>query len=196
MANDFTRLNFGWWRISLDQRADVLEYGTSRAAAWECPGAVAVSMDTLQKHPRIDDILEVNRRWEDVRENGFLTAERKEMLKDTATEHTLLINEKGEYELVPYYQVKEVTEANENVYAFTFERGGKSYAVIWNNAGDSKLEIALDGEFTYKDELAGADVATEKNGGKTVLPLAGKRYICTDINIDALRATIADAKTV
>jgi len=196
MANDFTRLNFGWWGIGKETHADLLEYGSSRGAAWDCPGAVAVSMETLQNHPRIDDILEVTRRWEDVRENGFLTEEKKEMLKDASTEHTLLINEAGEYELVPYYQVKEVTEANENVYAFTFERGGKAYAVIWNNVGDSKLSLKLDGEFTYKDELAGADVAVEKTCCKTVLPLAGKRYLCTDMSVDALRTAIANAKTV
>jgi len=62
--------------------------------------------------------------------------------------------------------------------------------------GDSKLSLKLDGEFTYKDELAGADVAVEKTCCKTVLPLAGKRYLCTDMSVDALRTAIANAKTV
>jgi len=194
MANDFTRLNFGWWGIGKETHADLLEYGSSRGAAWDCPGAIAIGDNTRHNHPRIDDICEVIRRWEDVRENGFLTPERKEMLKDTSTEHTLLINEKGEYELVPYYQVKEITENNENVYAFTFERCGKSCAVIWDNAVDSKLEIALEGSFTYKDELAGNDIAVERSGDAVILPLAGKRYLATDMSVEELRKALASAQ--
>ncbi len=196
MADDFTRLNFGWWRINMDMRADVLEYGTSRGAAWDCPGSISIKKDVRENHPRIDDICKVLARWEDVRENGFLTDERKEMLKDTKTEHTLLINEAGEYELVPYYQVKELTESNADVYAFTFERLGKACAVIWHNSADAKLDIKLGGAFTYKDEIAGADVATETSGDKTVLPIAGKCYLTTDMTMDDLRAALMAAKVM
>ncbi len=193
MANDFTRVNFGWWLIDRHTRADITEFGTSKAAAFDCPGSVVVIFEFIRNHPRINDILEVLRRWEDVRENGFLTDERKEMLKDTDTEFTLLINESGEYELVPYFEVKEMPE---NVWAFTFERRGKAYAVIWNNVTDSNLSVKLSGTFTYKDELAGNDVAYRTSGDSVILPISGKRYLCTDMTVDELRAALANAKTV
>jgi len=193
MANDFTKLNFGLWRIHSGQRADCIEFGTSKGAAWDCPGVIMGQLRAFRGHPRMNDIFEVLRRWEDVRQNGFLTPERKEMLKDTGTEFTLLINEKGEYELVPYLEVKGMPEG---VIAFTFERCGKAYAVIWNNVCDSNIEIKLDGSFTYKDELDGADSAYEASDNGVILPLSGKRYLCTDMTVDELRAALANAKPV
>ena len=37
MQDDFTRINFGWWRFNNETQSDIFEYGTSRAAAWDCP---------------------------------------------------------------------------------------------------------------------------------------------------------------
>jgi len=193
MADDFTRVNFGWWLIDRHTRSDIIEFGTSKAAAWDCPGGVAVILEFFRKHPRIDDILEVIRRWEDVRENGFLTPERKAKLKDTGTEFTLLINESEEYELVPYYEVK---CAAENVYAFTFERNGSSCAVIWNNVADSSLEISIQGEFTFTNEIGGESIAVETNENGVILPISSKRYITCNMPMDGFRAAIADAKNI
>jgi hypothetical protein len=83
MANDFTRLNFGWWIYTKGQRIDIFEYGTALAAACDCPGSFEAEIDILRNHPRMPDMLEVFRRWEFARESGFLTDEIKKDAKST-----------------------------------------------------------------------------------------------------------------
>ncbi|MDW7657910.1 MAG: hypothetical protein SCM11_12140, partial [Bacillota bacterium] len=58
MRQDLTRLNFGWWGFwALRTQPDMFEYGTSRAAAWDCPVTVMEKLDAFKTHPRTDDIL-------------------------------------------------------------------------------------------------------------------------------------------
>jgi hypothetical protein len=72
-AKDFTSINFGWigyWapgRDTMGTQPDMLEYVTSRAAAWDCPIAVQSNLQAMDAHPRTPDNLEVIRRWEEVR---------------------------------------------------------------------------------------------------------------------------------
>ena len=76
MRRNFTRLNFGWWGLARPRfnsrkewvttgtQPDMWEFGTSRAAAWDCPVTVNVyNLQDWKKHPRIDDLMEVMRRW-------------------------------------------------------------------------------------------------------------------------------------
>jgi len=99
MADDFTALNFGWWAFYEDTTPDIYEYGTSKAAAWDCPVTIQANLEVFKSNPHTDAVLEVMRRWEDVRVRNLLTPEQKELLKDPAREFTLIINEKGECEL-------------------------------------------------------------------------------------------------
>ena len=196
IAKDLTRCNFGWWAFAPDMRADVMEYGTSKAASYDCPGAFRGRFDRFENHPRTDDILEVLRRWEDVRENGFLTEEKKLLLRDPKTEYTLLINEAVEYEMVSYREV-DMTKVSSDVTAFTFTRNGKSYAVIWNNAGSCKINIQIySGTLVYKRDLSEAVENTVSDGDNTVIEVSSKHYIETGISEDELRTCLANAKSV
>lgn len=195
IAKDFTRLNFGWWLFNTETMPDMYEYGTSRAAAWDCPTTVMFrGWQMYTDNPRTEDCFEVMRRWEDVRRKNWLTAEQKEMLKDTAQEHTLLINEKGEYELVPYDFVKGAGGEDAPLSVFVFERAGKSYAVIWHTTGEGELSVPFDGDFTYKTEIAGEDVATKKDGGSVILPVGDKRYFSANVPKETLAQAFARAK--
>lgn len=102
MKKDFTRVNFGWWAFYKDTRPDVYEFGTSKAASWDCPITMQCNVANFKANPRFEDIFEVMRRWEDVRAANWLTDEQKLMLRQADKEFTLLINAKGEYELVEY----------------------------------------------------------------------------------------------
>ena len=43
MRCDFTRLDFGWWNGGdLNLQADMIEYATSKAAAWDSPGTIQI----------------------------------------------------------------------------------------------------------------------------------------------------------
>ena len=99
MANDFTRVNFGWWAFFEDTTPDVYEYGTSKAFAYNCPATMQARLERFEKNPNTKAVLEVMRRWEYARQNDILTDEQKEAIKDPNREFTLIINENGEYEL-------------------------------------------------------------------------------------------------
>lgn len=191
MEQDFTRLNFGWWQLYPDTQPDTYEFGTSRAAAWDCPITLKATREQFQQNPRTDDILEVMRRWEDVRAKKWLTQAQKQALRDPNTEHILLCNEAGEYELVSYYRV--ATE-DEQVAAYVFERSGSRYAVCWHTTGEGKMEIPLPADsFTYHDQLGAPALPLEEVNGSTTLSLSHRRYIQTNLSAEALTRALKQA---
>ncbi len=180
----FTLVNFGSWAFRPDTQADIYEFGTSRAAAWDCPAMIQANVTSFQSHPRTADILEVMRRWEDVRAKKWLTAEQKEMLKDKKQEHTLLINEQGDYELVPYTQMQ---TCGDSVRAFCFQRAGRNYAVCWHTTGSGNLQLALPGHaVTYEQELGGKTISFDSCGSDITIPLAGRSYLSTCLPMETL----------
>ena len=184
MQDNFTRVNFGWWRLSSDQRPDIFEYGTALAAAWDCPGAFCASLERLATHPRTDDILETFRRWEMARQRGFLTKEMKEELKKTEIEHTLLIDEAGALELCRWEQLP---TADERISAFYLKRQGRSCIICWNNAGEGALSLPLTSEgIRYLDEIGGEEIAIKADGASLCLPLGKKRYLLSDLSKEEL----------
>jgi len=177
MAQDFTRLNFGWWSYNNETMPDIYEYGTSRAAAWDCPVTMMQNMTAFKSNKRTDDVLEVMRRWEIVRKNGFLTQERKDMLKNPDQEHTLLINETGDYELVPY---DILTEYGAPVTMYSFERAGKNYITCWHTADKCKLAVKLDADdIVYEAAIGGEKLPIEKTADGIVIEVSNKAYIST-----------------
>ena len=181
MANDFTRINFGWWEFFQDTMPDTYEFGTSRAAAFNCPGTMKAPIDKFKVNPRTDDILEVLRRWEDVRATNWLTELQKQELKNTACEHTLLINENGEYELTPYERVALPVELELKMTAYFFERKGYSYLCCWHNLGEGQLHLPTTNDITYLDELNLEPLDVEKTADGVKLPLSKRRYIKTSL---------------
>ena len=190
MRQNMTRLDFGWWYLylpgekvqlrnvtpyreveSVGVQLDMWEFGTSRAAAWDCPVAVMLELERKSQHPRLDDLLEVMRRWEDVRAKGWLTQMQKEALKSPTQEHHLYLNERGEYELCEIEMLPTPDGAKE-VRAFLFEREGKRVIAYWHMSGSGTLEVAL-----------GAD------DRKTVVPADHIRYLTTELSNAAVKSS-------
>ena len=192
MRGSFTRVNFGWWAYRQDTQPDIYEFGTSRAAAWDCPATVLTNATVFRTNPRTDDILEVMRRWEDVREKNWLTKEQKEMLKDKVQEHILLINEDGYYELVPYTQIQ---TCSEEVRAFFFERKGRNYVVFWHTTGCGKLKLELPAEqVCCEKELGREAISFEAVCDGITIPVAGRSYLSTTLSKEALLEAFQNAK--
>ena len=192
MRRDFTRLDFGWWgfwaprEADSGTQADMVEYGTSRAAAWDCPATLQADLVRFRAHPRIGDILEVMRRWEDARARNWLTQAQKDMLKDLSREHTLLIDERGEYELVPW----EAIPAPKDISAFLLERAGARYVVYWHQRGAARLRLPLSPEaFSLADCLGGDPLPAAACEGGAAIPADDKRFLRTALS----RAEIMDA---
>ena len=194
MAEDFTRLNFGWWAYFKNIQPDHLEFGSSRAAAWDCPATVIMYPENLKENPRTKDNLEVLRRWEDVRDIGYLTKEMKQQLRNAKQEHILLINEDGNFELVPYDPIIGAAGGSHQITAYSFERKGKSYIVCWHKEGEGTLTLPLSAEqITYEEEIGGPKAEITANGDSVCLTVAGRRYISTMLPKDTLIQAMKEA---
>jgi hypothetical protein len=191
MQADYTRVNFGWWALRNDAQPDLFEFGMSRAAAWNCP--TTISDKGFKENPRLDDIWEVVRRWEDVRTSGWLTEEQKMQLRDPKQEHILLINEKGKYELLPYEQIE---CGCEEVSAFIFSRAGKAYVVCWHKSGSGKLQLAIDAPVLYEEELGKACSALVVKDGNVVIDVENRRYLSAAIPLDDMKNVFKKAKLI
>ena len=187
MRQNFSGLNFGWWglwqpnsklrsgKMTIGTQPDMWEFGTSRAAAWDCPVTLQVGYQNYRNHPRIDDLMEVMRRWEDVRAKGWLTAAQKEALKSSTQEHHLYLNEKGEYELHEIEMLPTPAKAKD-ARAFLFARNGKRVLAYWHMSGAGKLAIA-------------------RAGGKTEeVALDKLRYLEFDMPAEGVKAAYAAAE--
>lgn len=193
MQKDFTRLNFGWWGFwAPETQADMYEYGTSRAAGWNCPVTIQMSLEKLNAHPRTGDILETMRRWEDVRAKKWLTEEQKEALRDLETEHTLLIDEKGDYSLCVWKKI----EMPEGFRAFFIERE-KPTVAFWHESGEGKLLLDLPAEsLSVFRDFRGDKKIPEERDRKTVLHASDKMYIEADLPADELINALGNAKAI
>ncbi|MBR4653011.1 MAG: hypothetical protein IKO72_06585 [Kiritimatiellae bacterium] len=167
LAKDFTRVDFGWWRFgapnlkgppqkgeglwgagrTVGVQADIWEYGTSKAAAFDCPSTMQMSLRALRSHKRTADILATVRRWEDVRARKWLTPAQKELLKDPKREFHLVDDGKGGYELLEWTQLDVAGGKWTDVRAFMYERGGKRVVEYWHIQDKARLVFAspLDG---------------------------------------------------
>ncbi len=199
MRQDFTRLDFGWWGFwapdasSSGTQADQYEYGASRAAAWDCPASIQADLERFRRHPRVGDILEVMRRWEEVRASGWLTDEKKAELRRLDREHTLLKGADGGWELVPC----ERAAAPEGVSVYLFERGGATWAVYWHERGAGKLRLPIAAkDAVLTDETGRAAFPLAEDGKGALLPVDDKRYLRTSLAREALVRAFAEARLI
>ncbi len=187
MKENFTGLNFGWlgyWvpgENTVGTQPDMLEYVTSRAAAWDCPVSIQSSLERFDGHPRTSDNLEVLRRWEQVREKDWLTEEQKEELQNLNQEHTLLINEQDTFELVPYNRIMDVANGSREVRAFTFRRNGEVYAVYWHISDNKKIKLPISPQNITLLEGMGKEISIidGKKEASVILPTGKRRFIKT-----------------
>jgi len=186
MREDFTQLDFGWWNVRLPKdtdgkaawdrktvgtQMDMWEFGTSKAAAWDCPATVQMSPERIAAHPRADDLLAVMRRWEDVRAKRWLTDAQRTALKDPKREFHLFTDEAGNYELCEI-EMLPTPSAAKHLRGFVFERGGKRVVARWHTAGKGVLEWSL-----------GSQEA-----------VSGLKYVTTELPRETVRTAWASAK--
>ena len=126
------------------------------------------------------------RRWDDVRARNWLTAEQKESLKSATQEHHLLVNGKGEYELVPVREIRGV--AGGRVSAFLFSRNGRRVVTMWHNTGKGRISFPSGFAFTLRKEPDGEPLAAD-NGA---FDISGRVYIDTDAPEDVVLQAISE----
>ena len=187
MKRDFTRVNFGWWgfwaptslirgKKTIGVQPDMWEYGTSKAAAWDSPVSIQMHVGTLDAHPRTADILEVMRRWEDVRARKWLTPEMKASLRVPGREHHLYPEDaaRGEYAL---YETEMLPSpaAVPQIRAFAFERKDRLTVAYWHMSGEGSFTVDL-------------------GDGAKSLSAGALRYVETSLSREGLRKAWAAAR--
>ncbi|MBO5039938.1 MAG: hypothetical protein J6D09_02440 [Clostridia bacterium] len=195
MAEDFTRVNFGWWNYNPLMMPDHYEYGNALAFSWDCPSTLKIrSLTFSDGNPRNKDNFEIFRRWGEVREKNILTEKQKLSLRNYKQEHILLINEAGEYELAEYNRVEGAANGNDDITAYTLTRNGKSYAVIWHTKGQGELTLPLDADtLTYEADLGGEKLQLIKDGNVTKLSVGDRAYLSSNIRESELITAIKNA---
>ncbi len=221
ISNDFSSINFGWndyvlpvqktkrtdvdykspnmeWstpiiegETTIGTQPDMLEYITSCAAAWNSPITLVGNVSVLKKHPRTDDNLEIIRRWEIVRETDFLTEKQKRKLRYGLQEYTLLIDETGKFELVPY---KQITKENSKIRAFIFSRKNKVWVVYWHISGDGFIELPIGSDVIKLYKELGEEISLEKSNDKVKLPVGSRRYIQFNMEYEKVLKLFKKAK--
>ena len=202
-AQDFSRINFGWigyWAPSketMGTQPDMLEFAASRAAAWDCPWSLNGELDQFAAHPRTPDNLAVLKRWEDARQQNWLTKAQMQSLRDLKQEHILLINEAGRFELAPYAQVEKFAGGNPAARAFVFERGAKVYAVYWHTHGHAMLEVDLPAAQVRLMKEIGKPRSIAARGSTLCLPLADRMFLeCSGLGRSEVMAALERARVV
>ena len=199
ISKDFTSLNFGWMSYvapgekTIGTQPDMYEYVTSHAAGWDCPVSLAARVDHMERHPRTSDNLEVLKRWEDVRNSDFLTAEIKAVLRDPAKEHILLLDEKGNFELQECEQVQGAAAGNSAMRAFIFERKGVQCAVYWHPFGEAQAELQVDPAKIKVFRSIGSPVPVKQKSASVIIPVDNRRYIESKLSRKELITVIKNA---
>ncbi len=205
MKADLTRVNFGWWSFGKDTRVDLFEFGTSKAAALDCPATVMVDDPALvMAHPRRNDILEMMRRWEEVRRKGVLTAADKQPLADPAYEHTLVKEADGSCKILTYYPVgegcvglpREIGKEKphfSSMRAFVMLHKGDACAVIWDDFGESSLVLKTDKVLSYTREIESAPLPYESKAGEVCFTVSDRAYLRTACSLEELAALLQAA---
>lgn len=182
-AKDFTRINFGWigyWapcKDTMGTQPDMLEYVTSRAAAWDCPIAIQSDLQAMDAHPRTPDNLEVIRRWEEVRARNWLSAEQKATLRNLEQEHLLLIDDRGQFVLVPSVQIEKVAGSDAPGRAFLFEYLGGPWVAYWHTSGHARLRIPLPANRMILMRELGKPMPIKSVGNHAELPIGERRFL-------------------
>jgi hypothetical protein len=200
-SQDFTRVNFGWWCLYLpDEKStgtqlDMWEYGMSLASAWDGAVSAMMSVETLREHPRSGDILEMMRRWNDMRRRGLLKAEWKEQMRDGTKEHHLFVNGKGEYELAEIAQIAFAGRLDGDVRAFGFERAGRSYVMFWDVRGERDFVLDIPpGELAIASGPDGAGENPDACAHGSLLKAGNLRYLSAALPMDRLAEAFRKAR--
>lgn len=201
IAQDFTSINFGWndylapTEKSTGMQPDMYEYICSRGAAWDCPIALMGKLIQLRAHPRTNDNLEVIKNWEEARIQKFFTQRQKEALQDHGQEHTLLVNEAGKFELIPYEPVANIANHAADIRAFMFVRKGKTWVVYWHVRGEGLLRLPINAGKLHLLEKPGKEISVaQKSDNYSVVPVDNRRYMVFDVPQKQVKSILSKAE--
>ncbi len=90
MENNLLPLDLGWYGIYRpDITPDQVEYVCQKALGYDCSVSIQINPQTIRNHPRIEDIIRIIRRYEDIRLSGGVPDELRAELRKPGVEFLL-----------------------------------------------------------------------------------------------------------
>lgn len=211
VAHDMSRCNFGWWSMicpgeciwwngqdeTIGTQPDMWDFGCALSVSWGCPTTCS-GLDDWRSHPRGADLLEVMRRWEDVRARGLLTPAQTAKFKALGPDCdvTLLVDGKGGYQFRDVSRIAVGADSEGRRFrAFAFGDGGKTVVQFWCADKPSRaFFLPPDAPaFEWRDEYAGKTIEPERSAEGTRIVAAGRQYLFFDAPEAEVRRAFARA---
>ncbi len=211
IAQDMSRCDFGWWSLhkpgeclwwmgapeTIGTQPDMWEFGEALSVSWGCPPSCSGLAD-WREHPNGADVLEVVRRWEDVRARGLLTPAQVEKFRHLRIGHevTLLVGADGGY---VFRDIEPLTVGDDAegryLRAFVFEEKGKAVVQFWcADKFERGLLLPADApSFVWRDEYAGRELKAERRPEGLLLRATRRQYLFFDADVAAVRRLFARA---
>ena len=211
VAMDMTRCNFGWWGVvtpgtsmwwrgvdeSIGTQPDMWDFAAALSVAWNCP-ATCSGLERWREHPRGADLLEVMRRWEDIRTRRLLAPGQVAKLRALKPGGgvTALVDANGGYVVRDVSQASIGGDAEGRSFrAFLFDDGGRTVVQFWcaDKASRAFCIPPVSLPFVWRDEYAGKALAPERTPDGLRIVASGRQYLFFDADERAVRALLARA---
>jgi hypothetical protein len=197
-AGNFTGVDFGWVKYTppgegtVGIQPDMVAYIASHAAGWDCPLSLLGDLKNFAAHPRTKDNLAIFRNWEMAKRQNVFTEKQKEALKKAGNEFVFLRDKKGNFELHPCTEIKDLPRG---IRAFLFEKEGRQWVRYWHTSGASQLVLTTDPSrvLLYDGEMKKRKTGRAKEG--LVVPAGDIRYLSFDLPEEKVREIFREART-
>ena len=184
-AQDMTPAELGWFGIGPKRgnydglQFDEIEYLMCKSLAYNAPISLQTSFARMEAHPLTPDILEIVRRYEEIRAAGKVPAATLQSLEETGKDFVMLPAELAPNQhspvFVPVAPRAEVAGTHD-IRCFLGKHGDETIATLWHYLGkEGKLLLATDELDIY--DVRGKRLQPDKDGGKLVVPLGCQRLL-------------------
>lgn len=189
LENDWMPGELGWFGIwpkgehTDGLQLDEMEYLMARSLAYDAPISIEASFSQMAKHPLTPGLLEIVRRYEEVRAAGAADAATRERLKAKGKDFILMppTAENTAPEFVEASPAPSVA-GGRDLRAMVGERQSGAVATLWHGVGrPGRLLIAADPKRVRATDVFGRAVFVEAVGGRAAVPFgAGRTTILFD----------------
>ncbi|MFH1921535.1 MAG: hypothetical protein ABIP48_16850 [Planctomycetota bacterium] len=201
--DDMTPAELGWFGIGPKSgnydglQFDEIEYLMTKSLAYNAPISLQTSFSRMEAHPLTPDILEIVRRYEEVRLAGKVPEATLVRLKEQGKDFVMLPEAlaKGA-EGTEFVEVEELAEVagTHDVRSFVGPWGEGAVATVWHYLGkEGKLILDTAGVQAY--DVKGEEVQVRKEDGKAAVPLDNRRLLLrfAGLSPDAVRELLTNA---
>ncbi len=197
LADDMMPAELGWFGIWPAQentdglQLDEFEYLLCKSLALDAPISLQTSIASLQAHPLTPGLLEMFRRYEQLRMDRAVPAENTDELAEIGRDFVML----QDGEDVRFVEVEPLGEVGgrSEVRATVGATNDGSVATLWHFGGrDATVGLALPEASLTLTDFGGEPVAFDVEDGRARIPIGAHRatLVCSGITPDELRMAL------